>query len=518
MRIKTAVVLSLTLGILFSSVQPALAQDTNDESIQGKAFQLIQPAAKEKPVSAEDDKNRGYLKSVMDSIKSKYNGEVTDKELIEGALKGMLKGLDPYTVFYTKDEARRFLNGIDGSYSGLGVELSKAGDYVTVTKVFAGTPAEEAGIVAGDKIIDLNGKNVEKATTEQVSEMIRESGEKILLGLIKSGDTGVTAVEVFKKYININPVTFDFKNGIGYIKLDLFNQNTMDFMTQALNEMDSKQIDRIILDLRNNPGGDLAQVIQVARKFVPKGLITKLDFKSEQEIDQEYYSKLKSPKYKIAVLVNKNSASASEVLAGALQDSGAGTLIGTKTFGKAKVQGFFPVLTPQAHEKYARELGDKIINANELMQRYFISPAPDEILGYIKMTTGMYTTPKGRMIDGVGLQPDIQINDPAPVKGIDIDSIKKLKKKSKPGLNSMGPDVYNAEMILKITGYDINTPNGKLDEKTFSSIAKFQKDNGLFPYGVLDYATQDVLNRKLDEQLMKLDLQYAEAVKVLSSE
>jgi carboxyl-terminal processing protease len=496
-----------------------LAQDFPLQSEGTTAIPITIPNSGPKDTAPEDTENQDYLKSVLDMIKQKYKGDVNDKELMEGALKGMLSQMDSYTTYLTKDEASRFFVSANGKLEGIGVELGKVENHVVVLKVISGSPAEEAGIVPGDKIVDINGKNVEGASAGDVSNIIKNSSSRrILLGLIKNGDIDVTAIEVSKRYITVNPVAYDIRKDIAYIKIDSFNSNTMDFMTRALNGINAAHINKVVLDLRDNPGGEVAQVVQVARKFVPQGLITKLDFKSEKDADIEYYSPLTEPKYRLAVLVNQNSASAAEILAGAIQDTKAGTLIGTKTFGKAKVQTLVPLLTPEAYEKYSGKFGVKYVDANALVNQQHVSPLPEEILGYIKMTTGKYTTPKGRMIDGVGLTPDIQVENPLPVSNIDINSVKKLKKTLKPDMNSITPDVYSAEQILKICGYDIGTPDAKLDSTTFAAIMEFQKDNGLYPYGVLDFATQQALNDKLEAKILEVDKQYAEAVRVLESD
>jgi len=160
-----------------------------------------------------------------------------------------------------------------------------------------------------------------------------------------------------------------------------------------LKQMDKNNIKKIILDLRDNPGGDVGQAVSIARKFVKKGLITKLDFKSESQKDEEYYSYLEELKYKLVVLVNENSASASEILAGAIQDTGSGILVGTTTFGKGKVQNLYPILTPEAVEKYRKTF----VNGYDLLEKHGIYPSDEEIIGWVKITTGEYYTPGGKI-------------------------------------------------------------------------------------------------------------------------
>lgn len=466
--------------------------------------------------TSASDKDLEYLRSVMDMIKSKYKGEVSDSQLIEGALKGMFDSMDDYTTYFTPKEAEDFLGEMDGSYQGIGVSISQDGDYIVVGKAFPGSPAERAGIYTGDKIVEAGGKSLIGASSEEAVTLIKgEAGTKVILGIVRSGTSGVIKLEVERAQITINPVSYEIRNGIGYIKLDMFNANTVEYMRKAVDEMDKNKVTKIVLDLRDNPGGEANMAVMTAGMFVPKGLITKLDFKDENRPDELYYSFLEEPKYKLAVLVNKMSASASEILAGAIQDTKAGVLVGTQTFGKAKVQSVFPILTPEAYKKYEEKLGKKITTGEELWD-LGINPLITEVIGWTKITTGMYTTPNGRMIDGKGLTPDVQAEDPVKVNNIDLGSIQKLAKTVKPTLNGEGPEVYNTEKILKAGGYEVDNPDSRLDEKTFKAIMKFQSDSGLFSYGTLDFATQQALNDRLDKLILENDKQYAKAVEVLN--
>jgi carboxyl-terminal processing protease len=338
----------------------------------------------------------------------------------------------------------------------------------------------------------------------------------VTLGILRSDLKETMSIEVIRELIKINPVTSEIRNGIGYIKLDAFNANAEEGVVKALEEMDKSSITRIVLDLRGNPGGEVEQAVAIAKNFVPKGLITRLDFKSDRVKDTEYYSNLGSLKYKLAVLVDEMSASASEIFAGAVQDTKSGTLVGTKSFGKAKVQTMTPLLTPEAYEKYEEKLNVKVVDAFELINVYRIMPLNNEILGWSKITVGTYTTPSGRMIDGIGLVPDVQVENPQPVNDIVISTIQKLPGTAKPSLNSEGYDVYNAEKLLKALGYDVDKPDTLLDEKTYKAISKFRTDNKLYPGGILDFTTQKVMNTKLEELVYKTDKQYQKAVEILS--
>lgn len=466
--------------------------------------------------AAADQNNQEYLQSVIDMIRDKYKGELTDDKLVQGAVKGMLGTLDPYTTYYNPKEADTFLGSITGVFGGIGVTLELSGDYVVVTKVFRASPAEKNGIIQGDKLVEADGKSLVKVTPDDAATLIKGSpGTKVKLGILRNGSNTIKYFEVVREIIRVNPVTYEIRNGIGYIKLEMFNENTDEYISQALAEMDKNKISKIVLDLRDNPGGEVGQAVLLAKNFVPNGLITKLDYKSENYADVEYNSDLGKAKYKLAVLVNGMSASASEIVSGAIQDTGAGKLVGTKTFGKAKFQGILPILTPEAFIKYSKQFGVKSVNGYDV-EAHGISLPKSEIAGYTKMTLGLYYTPKGRMIDGKGLIPDVPVADPKPVAEININSIQSLSKTTRTELNGQGNDVYNAEKILKVLGYNIGDLDTTLDAKTASALKGYQKAKKLTASGNLDFATQDALNAELLKLIVKYDVQYSAAVKTLN--
>lgn len=483
------------------------------------AMLLFSQAAFAADSTSDDSKNMDYLKSIMDMIRDQYKGQLTDSQLIQGAVNGMFNSLDPYTTFFTPTEAESFMGTISGTFSGIGVSMELSDDYIIVTKVFTASPAEKAGILQGDKIVEADGKSlIGKTTEEAVSLITGTAGTKVKLGILRNDRQGVQYFEITRETIKVNPVQYEIRDGIGYIKLEMFNENTDEYISKALEEMDKNKVTRLVLDLRDNPGGEVGQSVAVAQKFVPRGIVTTLDYKSEASPDIEYHSYLDASKYKLAVLVNAMSASASEIVAGAIQDTGAGKLIGTKTFGKAKFQGVIPILTPEAFEKYEKQLGVKLVDVYELIDKYEVSPLVSEVSGYAKITLGLYYTPKGRMIDGTGLSPDYAVEDPKPVNGIDINRVQKLTQSIKLSLNGQGADVYNAEKILKLLGFDMDAPDTTLDEKTFNAIKEFQKSSKLYSYGILDFSTQKALNERLNFITLQTDKQYAKAVEILNAQ
>lgn len=462
-----------------------------------------------------------YLKGIMDMAEDKYKGEVTREQMIQGALKGIFSTMDPYTVYYTMEEAEGFFNDINGSYTGIGVVMSEIDGKIVVDQVYSSTPAAEAGIKAGDIIAEVDGKSLENLSLDGVASLIKgQADTKVVIGVQRDGVDEIIRLQVTRRQISLNPITYKMEGDIGYIKLEMFNSNAGRAMDEALQEMDKNKITKIILDLRDNPGGEVSQAVSIARRFVREGLITELDFKSESQKDERYYSSLKELKYELVVLVNEMSASASEILAGAIQDTDSGILVGTTTFGKGKVQNLYPILTPEAAKKYEKETGEMLVNGYDLLSLYGVYPSEDEIIGWIKITTGEYYTPDGRMIDGLGLEPDIWVENKPAEKEMKPEGLKKLQKTAKPSLNAESEDVLSAESILMLMGYEVDTPDMLMDEKTITAIRQFQEDCGLYSYGVLDFATQQALNDKLDELILLggKDRQYEKAMELLSGE
>jgi len=505
---KLSLLICLVIAVTMILGQPVLGaaeQPTTDASGQSVT-----------DASVQNNTTVQYLNGVLDMIKDQYWGNVSDKNMVDETVQGMFGALDDYTQYMSNDEKNTFMDTMSGAFGGIGVTLQVSGNYILVTKVFPSSPAEKSGVLQGDLIVEANGVSLVKATTDKAVSAIKgEVGTTVKLGIMRDHYSKTIYKTVKREFVKISPVTYEIRNGIGYIKLDMFNENTGEFFNKALAEMDAKKITKIILDLRDNPGGEVNQAVAVARKFVPKGLITKLDYKSEKYDDQEYYSNLEKTKYKLAVLVNGASASASEIVSGAIQDTGAGKLVGTKTFGKAKFQSLIPMLTVDAFKKYKEEDNISAVNAYDLMING-IYPSDDEIAGYAKMTLGVYYTPKGRMIDGAGLTPDVKVDDPKPVAGIKVNSIQKLTETVEPRLNAQGDDIFNAEELLKVMGYKIAAPDNFLDSGTVAVLKEYQKKLGIKESGILDKKTQASLNGELLKVTAKYDAQYSAAVNLLN--
>lgn len=421
----------------------------------------------------ELDEQIEYLKNIIRTIQSQYVHEVDTEQLIEGAIKGMFDQLDQYSNYYNTEEFSELFESVSGDYSGIGAYISKEEEYITIVTPIEGSPAQEAGLKSGDKLLTVDGTDIKGFTTDQAINLIKgESGTSVRLGVKRERESEILYFDITRAVIEINPVSYKVIEGdIGYIRVTQFNSHTVDNMNKALNFMDEKGVDKLVIDLRNNPGGYLDQVIDMLKNFVPnKSPIVHINYGKDNV--QTYTSTLEEQKYEVAVLVNEGSASASEIFAGAIQDTDAGKIIGTTSYGKGTVQTM-----------YAQYL--------------------DSGRAGMKITVAEYLTPKMRSINGKGIIPDIIVENSLPETKIDLEDIGDFRKKGKFCLNDVSLDVLTAEQILTILGYEINEPDGVMDEISFEAIKDFQGSRGLFSYGVLDFTTQDSLDKALEDYLIE---------------
>ncbi|MBP7175940.1 MAG: PDZ domain-containing protein [Thermoclostridium sp.] len=458
-----------------------------------------------------------YIDNIIDMAKERYYKDIPDEELLKGALKGIFETMDDYTTFFTLDEATSFMNSLEGNYQGIGVEITQVPEGVMVTRVFTNSPAEGAGIFAEDRIVSVDGKDIAGFTSAEAAELIKgEAGTYVELGIIRGNSKDILNFRVERSTVNISPVTWRVDGDVMYIRLDSFSGNSTRFFEQALKEMDKRGLWKMVLDLRGNPGGEVFQAVSIARFLVKQGIITTLDFKSESQTDIVYESYLTKAKYLPAILVNGSSASASEILASAVQESGDGFLIGTKTFGKGVVQNVIPVLSPEAFDRYREKYGKSSVDGYDWMNEYGVNVMESDLIGWTKITTGHYLTRSGNMIDGVGLNPDFPVEDPKNNIGIDVQAVKTLQSTGSIAKNGVGNDVFNAEKILILKGFKIEVPDNILDENTYELLKQYQTQMRIQASGILDDATKKALNEELEALRLSEDKQYAKARELLS--
>lgn len=310
-------------------------------------------------------------------IKETYPLEIKDRELIEGGLKGMLQTIDPYSNYYTPEEAIEIYRSIYGEFSGIGVYIEEKDSFINIRDTIKGAPGEKAGLKKDDLIISIDDKDIKGISIDNAQKMMQgQAGTKVKLGIKRDSKSKPIYIEVIRDNVVINPVEYKIlENEIGYISLYEFSQSSAAEIKSVLEVFDKEGISKVILDLRNNPGGLLDQAIKISKHFIPAGPIVHIKEKNKELVT--HISTNKNPKYKLVVLVNEHSASASEIVAGAVKDTKAGTIIGKKTFGKGIVQSMIPL----------------------------------DNGGLLKMTTAVYLTPNKTSIHGIGIDPDIIVEN-----------------------------------------------------------------------------------------------------------
>lgn len=318
--------------------------------------------------------------TTYNSIINNYYKKVDQKKLLNAAIEGMVNYLDdPYSIYMTESEAQSFKETIDGSYEGIGATITITKDGVKVVDVFKDSPADKAGLKIGDLITKVNGKNTADQKLDDVVEMIKSKDiSKVVIK--RNNDTKTVSIKMGQ--VEVPSVSSDIiKKGnqkIGVINVSIFAANTYKQFSDNLNDLEKKNIDSLIIDVRDNAGGHLDQVSKVLSLFMKKDkVIYQIESKGKKK--KYYASGKKDKKYKVVVLINGSSASASEILAAAMKESYGATLVGVKSYGKGTVQ-----------------------------KEYFLSSGAS-----FKYTVESWLTPKGNSINGKGITPDIveELND-----------------------------------------------------------------------------------------------------------
>lgn len=317
---------------------------------------------------------------ILNIVEKNYVEKVETQTLIQGAINGMIKSLDPHSTFMTADMYQELEVSTKGSFGGIGTEITIVKDILTVVAPIEDTPAFHAGIKAGDHIIKIDGKSTKDINIMEAVKRLRGPKDtKVTLTIMRENATKPLVFVITRAIINIKSVkTKIYDEHIGYIRIASFQERTSDDLKNAMEEVNAKgkTLRGMILDLRDNPGGLLAQAVDVSDVFLKSGLIVSIKGRaksmgSKYTASDDGYE----PVCPIVVLVNEGTASASEIVSGALQDNGRGIILGTKTFGKGSVQTVMPLEDGSA----------------------------------LKLTTARYYTPSGRSIQAEGIIPDIII-------------------------------------------------------------------------------------------------------------
>jgi carboxyl-terminal processing protease len=312
----------------------------------------------------------------LEIIESHYAENVDKNAIFDGALKGMVSTLgDKHSTYLGGDLYKDFSAQMSGTYAGIGVYIASTDEGILIAGVMEGSPAEEAGLQRGDILVSIDGTSVEGYQLEDVSKNIRGPVDTSVY-LVVRRDGEEQSFTVQRRQIHVPTVAGKMVDGtdVGYIRVAVFSDGTADDFTKEFTKLREQGMNKLILDLRDNPGGIVEQAVGVASNFVPPNSTIVSYTEQDGKVDQ-YTAQGTDDPIPIVVLVNENSASASEIVAGAVQDMKLGPIVGVKTYGKGTVQGVFPVDSASA----------------------------------VKVTVAKYRTTNGREIDGVGIEPDVVV-------------------------------------------------------------------------------------------------------------
>lgn len=419
-----------------------------------------------------------FMKRVIYFVLENYQYEVSQEEILNGLYDGFFNVLDEYSIYYTPKEYQAMLEDTAGEFTGIGVHIIDSNNQIVVVTPLPGSPALEAGIKAGDIIKYVDGYDITGLTSSQASLLIRgKEGTHVKIGIVRDNES--IEFDLVRSIIITSTVEGKIlDNQVGYLKVTDFSDNTVALVKNELAKFDENNVEKIVIDMRNNGGGTLNSAVDMLNLFVTEGPVLYVDYATGKE--DVYESNLKEQKYELAVLINGGSASATEIFAGAVKYKKEGVLVGTKSFGKGIVQTLYPLVDKSG----------------------------------VKFTTAEYFSVDRTPVHKIGITPDIIVEN----KKIDFSKYPQFSKEKKPILGTVSLDVLAAEMILETLGYEVNEPDGVYDQKSFDQLVKFQKDNFLYGYGTIDITTQDTLYNALVKHAEENieDLQLKSAVEALT--
>ncbi len=429
--LKKKNILILTLGILlgaFMSTCSSVFAERDETSVSDEVQTL------------PFDELRTFTE-VFGRIKRDYVEPVSDKRLLEGAIRGMLAELDPHSAYLEGEQYKELKEGTTGQFGGLGIEVTMENGFVKVVSPIDDTPAQRAGIQAGDLVVRLDDKPVKGMTLVDAVKIMRgEPGSDIVLTIIREGEESPLKIKITRAIIKVKSVKNKLlEKGYGYLRISSFQSRTGQNLSDAIVELEKEnggKLEGLVLDLRNNPGGVLNAAVEVSDAFLDKGLIVFTEGRiknSEMRFNAAPDDVLDGAP--IVVLINAGSASASEIVAGALQDHKRAIIMGEKSFGKGSVQTILPTSNGAA----------------------------------VKLTTARYYTPSGRSIQAEGIEPDIVLprvkleslekSKFDPIKEADLShhlengngksKVKKSSKKDKDNLDIRDYPLHEALTLLK---------------------------------------------------------------------
>ena len=438
------------------------------------------------------------VRQVAELIESDYKFGTTSEEMVNAALfrklvhptstvedllDEMLSSLDPHSQYMYKEEYEYLLeHTITGEFVGIGISIQQRNGRIIVVSPIKGSPAESAGILPNDVIVSADGIDLIGKTTEFAQSVITgQAGTPVIIG-VQRGDMNLT-FEIIRATITETSVYYEILDGnIGYLSVSDFNGSTLDETKEALAEFDKNNVTKIIMDLRNNPGGELNSAVGFCNLFVPKGAIATVKYKDESR-NEVFYSDLENPKYTLAVLINEGSASAAELFSAAVKDTKVGKLFGETSFGKGTMQTIY-VFQPTG--------------------------------GAIRLTVAEYFSAGGNAVNDVGVEPDVFVQNRtktkdssyfAPIEfGVDLTE------------GSSSEAVLAVEQRLEFLGYLDGVPDNNFDSETTEALSTYQTYLNIPVTGIADFNTLFSLNN-IEYELLRFieDKQFDAAYEYLAA-
>ncbi|MDQ0161955.1 S41 family peptidase [Aeribacillus alveayuensis] len=486
MRKKITTLWFMILTILLCTLGAVGVEHT--KQLNGINQQESVPAFSQTAESKEMNEipNFGKLKQAYELILEKYVERVDEEKLLEGAIQGMLSALeDPYSVYMDKETTEQFTQSLGSSFEGIGAEVGVNNGKVIIVSPFKNSPAEKVGLKPNDQIVEIDGQPVDGLNLHETVLKIRgKKGTTVHITVQRSGHKEPLQFEVKRDEIPIETVfsSLEEKDGkkIGVLEVTSFSENTADDFVKKLTELEKEKIDGLVIDVRGNPGGYLQSVEAILKQFIPKDK-PYIQIENRNGDRQMYFSERKDKKpYPIAVLIDKGSASASEILAGAMKEAGGYEIIGESSFGKGTVQQAIPMKD----------------GSN------------------IKLTLYKWLTPNGNWIHNRGIEPTVHIELPNYFKAPPLQINGVLKE------DMNNDQVQIAQHLLKGIGYEPGRTDGYYDKNTKLAVSAFQQIHHLPPTGEIDKKTAFLLNEQIQKEKSKKenDLQLQTAIRVLLNE
>lgn len=435
-------------------------------------------------VTSEDLGTPEGLENYLEKfIITNYKDAVTEEQLNSAQIKGMFDSLDPYSNFYTKEEYKAFMESLSSSFVGIGAYLEAYNGYAKITKPIPGSPADKAGLAAGDVILKVNGVSIENIPLDTVIAKIKgEEGTKVTLTVYKASTKKETVLTLTRAVIVFEIVSSKMINKEqGYVALEAFDANASSKVIKAVEELTKKGATQMVIDLRDNPGGYLDEAIALSDYFLSNGSeIVSIDYKTDN--DEVVMDETKGSSVPLVVLMNENSASASEIFASAMQKNNRAKIVGTTSYGKGTVQTFRELPTGEG----------------------------------FKLTIAEYKGPNNTKINGIGVKPDYVVKLADATEKLKFENLLPLSKTAVYSSGGIGLTVYGVQQRLNLFGNNL-TLTGKMDTATLNALKVYQKDNKLSITSKIDAPTKKSLEEKTKQLYNQItfDSQLEKALEVL---